>query len=286
MKLIKLIIISLLFTSVSFAKTFKIKDVRVEGLQRITVGSFFNYLPVSIGDKVSDRGFSKIIKRLYKTKFFDDISLAEDKGVLVVRVVERPIVNNVTIDGNKEIGSKDLKNGLRDMGLSAGEPFNKMLLNHVEKELLKIYHSRSKYDVVIKTDIESLVDNRVNLKIDIKEGISARIKQINIVGNKAFSEKTLLKKLKLTTTRWHSLMTKHDRYSGAALKSDIKTISNFYLNRGFLDYKLVSTQVSLTDDKKGVYITININEGLPYKLVSYSFSENNLVKKEELEKQF
>ncbi len=268
----------------SHAETFKVDDVRVNGLQRITAGSFFSYLPVKRGQVINDKDFITIIRQLYKTGFFESVDLSRDRNTLVVNVDERPIVGEVNIDGNKELKKKQLLEGLGSAGLSPGDTFDKAKLRNVEKELLNIYHARSKFDAIVNSQAVPLGNNRVALNIDIQEGISARIKQLNIVGNKAFSQADILSKIKLTTSKWHSFLTKGDQYSGQKLHADIEAIEAFYLNRGYLDFKVNSAQVSLTDDKKYVYITININEGLPYRIDQSVFAPNELLTDAQLQK--
>ncbi|MPV85215.1 outer membrane protein assembly factor BamA [Ostreibacterium oceani] len=264
------------------AETFTVEDVRVDGLQRITAGSFFNYLPVRQGDRLDEADFPQIIRQLYQTDFFDYINLYKEGNTLIVEVEERPVIGEIEIVGNKEIKTDDLLNGLSGLGISPGNTFDVAKLKQAERELLNVYHARSKFDVIIAMQENPLPDNRVQLNVDIQEGISARIQQINIVGNKAFSEKEILKKIDLSTTKWHSLFTKNDRYSGDKLRGDIAEIEAFYLDRGFLDFKINSTQVSLTDDKKGVYITVSLVEGLPYRVKSVDFVGTDAIDKAQL----
>lgn len=283
MKLSKLLIPAVLFTGLAQAERFIVSDVRVEGLQRITAGSFFNYLPIKRGETLDDSDYSLIIRQLYQTEFFDAVNLSRDGNTLVVEVEERPIIAEIRISGNKELKKKDLLKGLAANGLSEGDTFDVAKLNSVRQELLNLYYSRSKFDVILNTKTTPLGDNRVILDIEIQEGISARIKQINIVGNKAFSEAHLLKKIKLSTGKWHSVLTGSDQYSGEKLRGDIDALEAFYLNRGFLDFRVKSTQVSLTDDKKHVYITINIKEGLPYRISESQFSRQTILNKTTLQ---
>lgn len=277
MKLSKLLMPVVLFAGLAQAERFVVNDVRVEGLQRITASSFFNYLPVKRGDSMDEADFSSIIRQLYQTEFFDSINLLRDGNTLVVSVEERPIIGEVRITGNKDLKASDLLKGLAGNGLGEGDAFDVAKLNRVEQDLLNLYYSRSKFDVILAAKAVPLGDNRVALEIHIQEGISARIKQINIVGNKAFSEASLLNKLKSSTSRWHSILSRSDQYSGEKLKGDVDILEAFYLNRGFLDFRVNSTQVSLTDDKKHVYITININEGLPYRVSDSLFSTQKIL---------
>ncbi len=282
MKVTKFLISLCFITTLANAEAFKVNDVRVEGLQRITAGSFFNYLPVKRGQTLNDKDFPRIIRELYQTGFFENVNISRDGNILVVKIIERPVIGEIHIDGNKDIKTKELMAGLSNMGLAEGDTFDTVKLAALEKELLNIYYAKSKFDVIVEANTTPLDQNRVALNITIKEGISARIKQINFVGNKAFSEDELLKQLTLTTSKWHSLLTSTDQYSGEKLRGDIDRIESFYLDRGFLDFTINSTQVSLTDDKKYVYITINLTEGLPYRVNKNVFSPSTLVTENEL----
>ncbi|MBS9781539.1 MAG: outer membrane protein assembly factor BamA [Gammaproteobacteria bacterium] len=282
MKKSKLLIALLFASGTAQADTFQVNDIRVSGLQRITAGSFFNYMPVKRGTTITDADYPNIIRELHKTGFFKDVKLSRNGNVLLVQVEESPVVSKLNITGNAEIKDKDLLKGLVALGLGEGDTFDETKLARVKKELLNLYHSRSKFDVMIDANARPLGNGKVEVDIDIKEGVSARIKQINIVGNKAFSEDLLLDKIRLTNTKWHSILTKHDRYSGEKLKADIDALETFYYNRGYLDFRINSTQVSLTDDKKDVYITISLSEGLPYRIDQNIFTGSKLLTDDQL----
>lgn len=282
MKLSKLLISLVFVSGFAYSAAFKVQDVRVEGLQRITAGSFFNYLPVRRGSVINDADFPQIIRQLYQTGFFDNVNLYRDGNVLVVDVDERPVIGQINLSGNNDIKDKVLLKGLVSSGLGEGDAFDVAKLGQVEKELLNLYYSRSKFDVIIDANSSPLGNNRVALNINIQEGISARIKKINIIGNKAFSEDRLLDLFKQTTSKWHSMLTKGDRYSGDKLSGDIARLEAFYLNRGYLDFAVDSTQVSLTDDKKHVYITISLREGLPYRVSENVFSPSEVITESQL----
>jgi len=254
------------------ASAFVVADVHVEGLQRISPDSFFNYLPVKRGEKITDEDFPDIIRQLYKTGFFKVIDISRDGDILVINVIERPIIGAINIQGSKDIKVADLLKGLATAGLAEGAAFDSARLHEVDKALLELYYTRSKYDVIVDVKTRPLARNRIALDINVKEGISARIKQINIVGNRAFSERALLDLMKLKTQHFFAIFTKSDQYSGEKLSADINRLRSYYLNRGFLDFKIDATHVSLTPDKKYVYITINITEGLPYRVSGVTFS--------------
>lgn len=262
--------------------SFVIKDIRVEGLQRITAGTVFNYLPVSIGSTIDPNEYPDIIRALFKTGFFSDVSLARDGNVLVVRVTERPAIAEINIHGNKDISTDKLKKALRDAGLAEGRVFDRALLDKVEQDLLREYYSRGKYAVHIDSSVRPLPRNRVAITLNISEGVAARIRQINIVGNHAYSDRTLLKLFQLTTPGWFTLFTKADQYSKEKLTADLESLRSFYLDHGYLQFRIDSTQVSLSPDKKDIYITINVSEGARYTVSSVDVSGKLILPKDQL----
>jgi outer membrane protein insertion porin family len=263
---------------------FVVEDIRVEGLQRISAGTVFNYLPVSVGSTIKEQDYVEIIRALFKTGFFTDVNLERDGNVLVITVVERPAIAEVNISGNKDISTDDLKKRLKEIGLAEGQVFDRALLERVQQELVNQYYSRGKYAVKINTQVRPLERNRVAIDIDISEGRAARIKQINIVGNQAFTQEELLKNFKLSTTGWFSFWTKDDQYSKQKLAADLESLRSFYLDHGYLKFNVDSTQVSITPDKKDIYITINITEGQPYTIKDIRLAGKLIVPEEELRK--
>lgn len=267
MKLCRYLILSIgLLVAVSGVRAadFVVRDIQVEGLQRISAGTVFNYLPVQVGASISEKDYPDIIRALFKTGFFTDVNLERKGNVLVVTVVERPAIAEVKIAGNSDISTEDLQKSLKEVGLAEGRVFDRALLDKVEQELLRLYYSRGRYAVQVKSQVQPLERNRVAVNIDIAEGAVASISQINIVGNKAFTEKELLGKLQSSTGGWFSFFSKDDQYSKQKLAADIETLRSFYLDRGYLKFNVESSQVSITPDKKDVYVTINITEGEPY----------------------
>jgi outer membrane protein insertion porin family len=246
------------------AAPFRVSDIRVEGLQRIAAGTVFNYLPVQIGDRTTDDVTARIIRTLYATGFFEDVSVERDGTVLVISVRERPAIAEISITGNKEIDTEQLKEALKDIGLAEGRVFNRSVLDGIEQELKRQYYSRGKYGVEIQSTVSPLERNRVRVSIDIVEGLTARIKQINIIGNKDFEEKELLEQFQLGPTKWHSFYSKNDRYSKQKLAGDLESLRSFYLDRGYIKFEIKSTQVSISADKKDIYVTIGIEEGDVY----------------------
>ncbi|MGA7980848.1 MAG: outer membrane protein assembly factor BamA [Chromatiaceae bacterium] len=249
-----------------FASEFRISDIRVEGLQRISAGTVFNYLPVQVGDVTTDQVTATIIRTLYGTGFFKDVKVERDGTVLVITVQERPAIAEINISGNKDIKTEDLKQALKDIGLAEGRVFNQSVLDRIEQELKRQYYARGKYGVEIQSTVSPLERNRVAVTIKITEGVTARIKQINIIGNNAFSEKELLKQFKLGSSNWLSFYTKNDQYSKEKLAGDLENLRSFYLDRGYIKFEIKSTQVSISADKKDIYVTISINEGDVYRI--------------------
>ena len=256
------------------AAAFVVRDIQVEGLQRISAGTVFNYLPVQVGSTVSEKDYPDIIRALFKTGFFTDVNLERKGEVLVITVTERPAIAEVKITGNSDISTDDLKKALTGVGLAEGRVFDRALLDKVEQELLRQYYNRGQYAVQIKSQVQPLERNRVAVTIEIAEGAVASISQITIVGNKAFTEKELLSQMQSSTPGWFSFFTKDDQYSKQKLAADIETLRSFYLDRGYLKFNVDSTQVSITPDKKDVYITLNITEGEPYTVADVQLSGN------------
>jgi outer membrane protein insertion porin family len=246
------------------ASEFVVRDIQVDGLQRLSAGTVFNYLPVQAGATISEKDYPEIIRALFKTGFFTDVNLERNGNVLVVTVTERPAISEVRIEGNQDISTEDLKKALTQVGLAEGRVFDRSLLDKVEQELLQQYYSRGRYAVQIKSQVQPLERNRVAITINISEGAVASIRQINIVGNKAFTEKELVGLLQSSTSGWFSFFTKDDQYAKQKLAADIETLRSFYLDRGYLKFNVESTPVSITPDKQDVYITINVTEGELY----------------------
>ncbi|WP_295456127.1 outer membrane protein assembly factor BamA [uncultured Thiodictyon sp.] len=246
------------------AEQFQIADIRVEGLQRIAPGTVFNYLPVQVGDTVGDDVTGNIIRALYQTGFFEDVRVERDGSVLVLSVQERPSIAKIEFVGNKDIDAKSLEKGMEEIGLKEGRVFNRSVLDRIEQELERQYYARGKYGVLVTSTVSPLARNRVAIRIDVTEGLTARIKQINLIGNKAFDSKALLKLFELGTTSWYSFYAKNDQYSRQKLGGDLERLRSFYLDRGFIKFDIKSTQVSISADKKEIYITVVMDEGSPY----------------------
>ncbi len=261
---------------------FVVEDIQVKGLQRISVGTVYNYLPVNVGEKFSLDNVGPAIKALFKTGFFKDISLEREGSTLIVNVVERPSIAKIIFEGNKDLSKDDLTKALKKIGLAEGKVFDRQVLDKVEQELSRQYFSHGKYGLKITTDVSNLTRNRVGIHIKISEGRVAKIKQINVVGNNVFDDKTLLRNLELNTSNLLSFYTKDDQYSKQKLQADLETLRSYYLDRGYINFNIESTQVAITPDKKDIYVTINVKEGNIYKLEKVKLAGNLVVAPPEL----
>ncbi|HEX9811710.1 MAG TPA: outer membrane protein assembly factor BamA [Burkholderiales bacterium] len=251
---------------------FAIKDIRVEGLQRIAAGTVFNYLPVKVGDTLTESGAQEAIKALYRTGFFKDVRLERQGEILIVSVVERPSIASFRISGTREFPQDDLKKGLKETGLSEGRIFNRSLLDRVEQELRAQYFSRGFYAVSIKPTVTPLERNRVDIDIAVIEGPPARIREISIVGNKAFAADDLRDLFTLGPASWWALFSSRDQYSKQKLAGDLERLRNYYQDRGYLEFNIESTQVQITPDKEDIYVTVNVTEGEQYKITDYKLA--------------
>lgn len=284
LKSIPALLLGLYSASALAMQPFVVKDIRVEGIQRTEAGTIFSYLPVKVGEKLDDEKAAAAIKALYGTGFFKDVRLEVQNDVLIVMVQERPAISQVDFTGTKEFDKKQLLEALKQTGLAEGRIFDKSLLDKAEQELKRQYLSRGKYAVSITTTVTPLERNRVAINFDVNEGEVAKIRQINIVGNHDFKEKELLDLFVLTTPGWMTWWTKNDQYSKQKLAADLETLRSFYLNRGYLEFNIDSTQVSITPDKKSIYITVNVTEGPKYTVSDVKLAGEMLVPEEELRK--
>ena len=280
-KLLKIIVLLLLSSNV-FAESFIIKDIRVEGLQRISAGTVFNFLAVKVGDEMDDKDAKNIIRTLYKSKYFSDVGVEENDGVLVIKVAERPAISSIEFVGNKDLDSDELAKSLSQIGFSEGQVFEKAMLERVELELQRQYYSRGKYGVTIESEVTPLSRNRVSIRITMAEGAVATIGAINIVGNNSYSDDELKTDFQSTTGGWLSFITSDNQYSRQKLGADLETLRSFYLDRGYVDFTVESTQVSITDDKKEMFITINISEGDQFRIKDVHLAGDLIVPEEQL----
>ena len=261
---------------------FTVSNIRIEGLQRISEGTVYNYLPVNIGDHLDPQRVREAMRALYTTGFFRDVELRRDGTVLIVAVAERPSLESVDIKGNKDIKTEDLQKSLRNVGLAAGKTFDRSTLDEVTQYLTDQYYSRGKYAVSIDTKVETLPDNRVRVNINIKEGSRAKIRQINIVGNTVFRDKDILATLSLQTPNWQSWYKQSDRYARETLQGDLEKISTYYQDRGYANFHIDSVQVAIAPDKSDIFITANVTEGVVYKLGEIKLAGNLIAPEAEL----
>ena len=266
-------LLSSLFSIAAFAiQPFVIRDIRVEGVQRTEAGTVFSYLPIKVGERMDDDRAAASIKALYATGFYTDVRLEVENDVLVVFVIERPAIAQIDIVGAKEFTKENLKDGLKQAGIAEAKIFDRSLLDRAEKEIKRQYTSRGFYSAKVQTTVTPLERNRISLAFNIEEGEVSKIVDINIIGASAFSEKTLIKEFELSTGGWLSFFTKDDQYSKQKLSGDLEKLKSFYLNRGYLEFSVDSTQVSITPDKEKIYITVNITEGPVYTVSDIKFA--------------
>lgn len=283
-KLISGLLCALFSAAAAAFQPFVVKDIRIEGIQRTEAGTVFSYLPVKVGDTMTDEKAADAIKALFATGFFKDVRIEADSGVLVVVVEERPAIASIDFVGVKEFDKDALKKGLKDVGLAESRIFDRALLEKAEQELKRQYLSRGRYAVSVTTTVTPLERNRVGINFAVDEGDVAKIKRINIVGNEAFKEKELLKLFVLTTPGWLTWYTKNDQYSRQKLSADLETLRSFYLDRGYLEFNIDSTQVSITPDKRDIYITISITEGEKYTVAGVKLAGDLILPENDLKK--
>jgi outer membrane protein insertion porin family len=276
-------LVSVFCASVSWAREpFVVKDIRVEGIQRTEAGTVFSYLPVKVGDTLDDEKAAAAIKALYATGFFKDVRLESENDILLVVVEERPAIAQISIVGAKEFEKDKLKEGLKQAGLAESRIFDRSMLEKAEQELKNQYISRGKYAVKITTTTTPLERNRVGINFQVDEGKTAKIRKINIVGNKAFDERELLSAFVLRTPGLLTWFTKEDQYSKQKLGADLESLRSYYLNRGYLEFSIESTQVSITANMQDIYITVNIVEGPQYKVSEIKLAGELLLPEDEL----
>lgn len=283
-KLLAGLVSALLATSASAFDPFSIKDIRVEGIQRTEAGTVFSYLPVKVGDTMTDEKAAAAIKALFATGFFRDVRLEIEGQVLVVVLEERPAIASLEFSGLKAFKSDDLKKSLREVGLAESRIFDRAVVERAEQELKRQYLAQGHYAVQVTATITPLERNRVGVNFSVVEGDIAKIKQINIIGAAAVSEADLLDLMALRTPGWLTWYTKNDQYSKQKLSGDLEKLRSFYLDRGYLEFNIDSTQVSISPDKQDIYITINITEGERYSVSSVKLAGQLLLPEEELTK--
>src|ERR1700732_4815093 len=263
---------------------FTVGDIRVEGLQRVSEGTVYNYLPVNIGDHLTGTRVREAIRALYATGFFRDVQLRRDGNTLVVVVFERPSIESFEITGNKDVKTEDLQKSLRNVGLAAGKTFDRSVLEDVTQYLTDQYFSRGKYAVKIDTHVEEESGNRVKIKIDIKEGKRAKIRQISVVGATQYPQQEVLDSFELKTPNWQSWYKQDDRYSRESLQGDLERLRNFYMDSGYANFQIESTQVAIAPEKDELFVTVNISEGDVFKISVVKMAGTFVVPQSELQK--
>lgn len=263
---------------------FVASDIRVDGLQRITSGTVFTYLPIERGDRIDRDRVGEAIRALFATGFFTDVTMTRQRDILVITVQERPAVNSITLVGNKDLKTEDLMKGLREIGLAEGETFNRLQLDRISQELTRQYNNRGKYNVTIRPTVSDLDRNRVDVTITIAEGKAARIRHINLIGNETFPDKDLLREWESGTTNWRSWYSSNDQYSREKLTGDLERLNSYYLDRGYVDFNIESTQIAISPDKRDVYVVAGLVEGEIYKVSGVQVTGDTVIPREEMEK--
>ncbi|WP_454832892.1 outer membrane protein assembly factor BamA [Pseudoxanthomonas wuyuanensis] len=264
--------------------SYSVQDIRIDGLQRISAGTVLTYLPIERGDTVTPTATGEAIRALYKTGFFEDVKFDRQGDILVITVTERPAINKLTLTGNKDIKTEDLLKGLKDIGLAEGDTFDRLSLDRVTQELVRQYNNRGKYNVEITPTVSQLDRNRVDVAIAVKEGKAAKIRHVNVVGTEKFANEDILDSWESKESNWLSWYRRDDQYSKEKLSGDIERLNSYYLDRGYVDFSIDSTQVSISPDKRDMFITAGVTEGEQYTISEVKVSGDTVLPKEEIEK--
>ncbi len=262
---------------------FIVRDIKVTGLQRVSTGTVLNYLPVQVGEEIGPNSTPQIIRALYDTGFFQSVVLERQGNTLIVQVVERATIGSITFVGNKEVPSDKMKEILKDLDLVKGRVFQRAALERLEKELKQAYNARGKYNARIESKVTSLSENRVGINVTVSEGRVSRIKEVKIIGNHDFYENELLPELTLSRSGIFTYFTKKDQYSKAEMDASLEALRSFYLDRGYLKFKIVSSQVLLAPDKKDVFINIHIEEGPQYRFAGFAVRGKTILPKDKID---
>ena len=261
----KIFILSVLLSLNLFAfDEFLVSDIRIIGLQRVSTGSIFNVIPISVGDRIDLRKSTDIVRSLFSTEQFDDIQISKDGNTLIISVIERPSISAIEISGNKALKTEQLLESLDDVGIKEGEVYKRSTLEKVKSELVRSYASNGRYGAGVQIDEILKPRNRIDINIEVDEGNSAKIKKINILGNEVFTDEELLDNFELSEGSFFSFISNDNQYSREKLIGDIETLESYYRDRGYLKFSIESSQISLSRDKKSIFITFNINEGKKY----------------------
>ena len=283
----KILIVLIALISSTFVEAedlFIVKDIRIEGLQKISEGALLNYLPVNIGDELDDIRIKESLRSVYSSGFFKNIEFRkDDSGTLIISVLERPSIASITFEGNKDIKTEDLQESLNNIGFKIGRNYDPSILDEIERSLIDQYFSFGKYSANVKTTVEDLPGNSVSVRVDVNEGDRAQIRQINIVGNSIFSDEDLLERLTLQMPNWLSFINQDDRYSREDLQGDLENIESFYQDQGYANFSIDSAQVAISQDKTGIFVTINISEGDVYTLSDVKLTGEFVIPRERIE---
>ncbi len=266
MKNIVIYFLAFISLSASAFEEFLITDIRIIGLQRVSIGSIFTAIPVSVGDRMNQAKVREISKALFATAQFNDIQIAKDGNALIISLLERPSISSIELEGNKALKSEDLLNGLEGAGIAEGQVYKRSTLNGMKSELVRQYSSQGRYGASVDIETEDRPRNTLALKIIIDEGKSAKIKKVNIIGNNLFTDEELMTGFELQEGKWYTFLSNKDKYSKEKLEGDIENLESFYLDRGYLKFSIESTQVSVSKNKEDVFITLSISEGEQYKI--------------------
>jgi len=264
------------------AESFVAEQIRVEGLERIDEGTVFSYLPIEPGDRVGSGEVGEAIRELYRSGFFRDVELARDGDDLIVRVQERPSIARLQFEGNEQIRTEDLREALRSAGMAEGQVFNRAQLAEIERELRQQYFAQGKYDVSVESTVSPLERNRVAIRIDIEEGPVAEIREIHFTGNEAYSDRELRGVFEQQPRRWWAPWSQRHRYARDLLANDLESLRGYYLDRGFLNFAVTSTQISISPDRRDVHVAVNVAEGEQYEIGSIDVQGHLVVPPEEL----
>ncbi|MBA3535942.1 MAG: outer membrane protein assembly factor BamA [Tatlockia sp.] len=268
---------------VSAANEFVVRDIKVTGLQRISTGTVLNYLPVQVGEEIGPASTAQIIRALYDTGFFQSVELERRGNSLIVNVIERATIGSVTVNGNKEIPADKMKELLKQLGLVKGQVFQRSSLERLSKELKQSYNARGKYNARIETNVTTLTENRVAISATVSEGRVSRIKEIKFIGNHDFSTNDLKPVISLSSSNMFTYFTKKDQYSKAAMDASLEALRSYYLDRGYLKFRIVSSQVLLAPDKKDVFVNIHVEEGPQYRFSSYAITGKTILPKSKID---
>ena len=265
MKRLKIIFLSLLISlHINAFDEFLVSDIRIVGLQRVSTGSIFNVIPISVGDRIDQRKSNDIVRSLFATEQFDNIQIGKEGNTLIITVEERPSISAIELSGNKALKTEQLLESLDGVGIKEGEVYKRSTLEKVKSELVRSYSANGRYGATVEIEEINKPRNRIEIDIEVDEGKSAKIEKINIIGNEIFTTEEILRGFELSEGSFFSFLSNDDQYSREKLKGDIETLESYYRDRGYLKFSIESSQISLSRDKREIYITFTVNEGQKY----------------------